>query len=123
MTRAEVLEKLRALYRWAPSPVAKQALAGIGEWVKAQEGDTADSEQGAHLARVGKKIAPFIVEFFHRNAGAQFHMEDLRHYVQERAPAISPDSPSRVMRDLKAKSVIDYVLLSRRDSLYQVRAA
>lgn len=47
-------------------------------------------------------------------------MEQLRDYICEHVPETAPDSPSRILRQLRLKELVDYKVLNRRDSLYQV---
>jgi hypothetical protein len=74
-------------------------------------------------ARVYSKIAPIIMEFYEDHAGTAFHAEDLRTFVRDRAPEIAPDSPGRILRALRLEGRLDYVVLNRRDSLYQFRTS
>lgn len=81
------------------------------------------STQDDHLERVVDKIAPAILTFYaHKLAlgELQFHMEELQRYVAVRYPS-APDSPSRVMRDLRQRKQLDYKVLNRRASLYEIR--
>ena len=78
----------------------------------------------ANLARVGSRISHLIVEFCRevaRRESPRFHLEELFSFVRMRA-AISPDSASRILRALRRDGVIDYQLVSRRESLYAVLA-
>jgi hypothetical protein len=47
-------------------------------------------------------------------------MEDLRTYLQELECDFSPDSPSRILRELRLRGWIDYVVTNRRQSAYRV---
>ena len=71
--------------------------------------------------RVYSRIAPIILSFYQEYAGQTFHMEELRRYVISRAPEIAPDSPSRILRELRLGHRLHYVVLNRRQSLYQFR--
>lgn len=71
--------------------------------------------------RVYGRIAPIILTFYREHAGEMFRMEQLRRYVISRAPEIAPDSPSRILRELRLDNRINYVVLNRRQSLYQFR--
>ncbi|WP_316205751.1 hypothetical protein [Bradyrhizobium sp. SZCCHNS1012] len=76
--------------------------------------------QSLELARVSAQIAGTILEF--RSALhplRSFHSEDLRRFVIERVPEIAPDSPSRILRDLRKKKLLDYKIIDRRASLYE----
>lgn len=81
---------------------------------------TIDFEQPRQLARVSERIAGIVCEFFaKRGIGRTFFNADLLAYVQARE-ACAPDSAGRIMRDLRAKGRINYVVVSRADSLYQI---
>jgi hypothetical protein len=71
--------------------------------------------------RVYGRIAPLILTFAIEHAGRQFHAEDLRRYVLRIAPETAPDSPGRILRELRLERRLDYVVLNRRQSLYQFR--
>ena len=73
-------------------------------------------------ARVYSRIAPLIMVFYRDNAGKQFHAEDLRRYVLAVEPDIAPGSPDRILRALRQEGKLDYVVIDRRNSLYQFRA-
>jgi hypothetical protein len=76
--------------------------------------------QSLELARVSAEIAGSILEF--RSALAPmrtFHSEDLRKFVIERHPHIAPDSPSRILRNLRKKKLLDYKIIDRNASLYE----
>ena len=80
-------------------------------------------EQQKHLERVSAKIAPVILEFCSwllERGLTTFHMEHLRKFVIKRVPEIAPDSPSRILRDLRLRGRLDYKIVSRKDSLYEI---
>ena len=72
-------------------------------------------------ARVYSRIAPLIMMFSRDYAGQQFSAEQLRQYVLRIAPDIAPDSPGRILRALRLEGRLDYVVINRRQSLYQFR--
>ena len=72
--------------------------------------------------RVYGRIAPLILMFSRDNAGKQFHAEELRRYVLRAAPDIAPGSPDRILRELRLEGKLDYVVINRRQSLYQFRS-
>ena len=79
--------------------------------------------QSEHLERVADKIGNHIVRFFELRLfawGPYFHMADLAAYVQQEQPDVAPDSPSRVLRALKAQGRLDYQVVDRRASLYRI---
>ncbi len=75
-----------------------------------------------HLSRVSDTIAPIVLEFCQdrmRTCQAQFRMEELRTYVSERT-MIAPASPDRILRDLRQAGKLNYRVVNRRGSLYEV---
>jgi hypothetical protein len=69
-----------------------------------------------NLQRVSAKIGAAIIEFVRGNP--TFHANDLRNYVASSVAGVAPASADRVLRDLRSRRLVDYVVLSRRDSLY-----
>ncbi|KKK85582.1 hypothetical protein LCGC14_2771810 [marine sediment metagenome] len=67
-------------------------------------------------ARVRSRIGSLILEFCCENR--TFHMEDLRLYVQNWVD-VAPDSVSRILRQLRQQRVLNYSVVSRRQSLYR----
>ena len=72
--------------------------------------------------RVYGKIAPLILTYASNHTGKAFHAEDLRQYVMMFASDVAPDSPGRILRELRLEGKLDYVVIDRRDSLYQFRS-
>lgn len=73
--------------------------------------------------RVYSRIAPIIMDFARAFVGQQFHADDLRRYVIGTMPEVAPDSPGRILRELRLEGRLDYVVLNRRLSLYQLTEA
>ena len=75
-------------------------------------------------ARVRSRIGKLILEFFrHNNSNTfrTFHMELLRKYVEMGIGGkVAPDSPGRIMRQLRQQGELHYTVVSRRQSLYQI---
>ena len=72
--------------------------------------------------RVFSRIAPIIMQFkTERPDDGTFRAEELRDYVIERVSGIAPDSPGRILRELRLIGRINYVVINRRQSLYQFR--
>ena len=71
--------------------------------------------------RVYGKISPLILAFAVDNAGKGFHAEELRQYVTQYAPELAPSSTDRILRQLRQEGRLDYVVINRRQSLYQFR--
>jgi hypothetical protein len=79
------------------------------------------TQQSLNLARVKSRIAPIITSFCRSRVGGRFYMRELVEHVAG-VVGIAPDSPSRILRELRAAGALDYVVLSRKDSLYFVAA-
>jgi hypothetical protein len=77
-----------------------------------------DPEQQAHLERVSTRIAWAVEEFcsVHR----YFVAEELRDYIRLVTGSIAPSSADRILRYLRARDRLSYVVLSRRESCYEV---
>ena len=134
LTVEEALASLRKMWLAASTPEDKAKIMAIAVLVNTPPTAPApalaastlplrkpDSGQKEHLERVGHRIARHIRAFYRqRGIGAKFHMDDLRRHVQEEEPHTSPDSPSRIMRDMRTKGSLDYVVVSRHHSLYKI---
>jgi hypothetical protein len=72
-----------------------------------------------HLDRVTERIGAAVLEFCRHRVGARFHMDELCAFVQLREHA-APDSPSRILRYLRARRLVGYKVINRRESLYWV---
>jgi ribosomal protein S25 len=75
------------------------------------------TEQTENLSRVRNAIAKHVEAFLERNINREFHSAELHSYVAERV-MITPGSADRIMRDMRAKGIINYELKNRRKSLY-----
>ena len=71
--------------------------------------------------RVYSRIAPIIQDFRAEHPDGTFHAEELRDYVIARVPETAPDSPGRILRELRLQGLLNYVVINRRQSLYQFR--
>ncbi len=71
-----------------------------------------------HLERVSSRIGQAIIDFCRRNP--KFHADDLRQHVILATGITAPASADRVLRDLRQRKVIDYRVVSRKESLYEV---
>ena len=77
-------------------------------------------EQAKNLDRVSGRLAAAIVDFFNSRRERTFHNVDLLAYVRESVGDVAPDSPGRVMRMLRREKRINYVVVSRSESLYEI---
>lgn len=79
----------------------------------------------ANLSRVSDRIAEVVVEFCAERietGRAEFHMDELREAVRLRVGPVAPDSPGRILRDLRWTGRVEYQVVSRKDSRYRVDA-
>ena len=72
-------------------------------------------------ARVYEKIAPLILAFAEMRAGDRFQADELLRFIRTRDRTIAPDSPGRILRLLREKGKLDYVVIDRARSTYQFR--
>lgn len=75
-------------------------------------------EQREELDRVRSRIG-FAVLCFCREHRS-FHADDLRRWVIETAGIAAPASADRVLRDLRQRGKLNYIVTSRRASQYVV---
>jgi len=75
-----------------------------------------DREERARVrSRIGKLILIFC------RGDRTFHMDELRRFVEEMVESrIAPDSPGRILRQLRQEGMLDYTVVSRTGSLYKV---
>jgi hypothetical protein len=78
------------------------------------------SQQVLELHRVTRNIGETIMDFCHSHRGQQFRASELRDYVAQNFGQTAPASADGVLRNLKAHGLVDYRLVSRRESLYEV---
>lgn len=71
--------------------------------------------------RVSARIGEAVMDFC--RSRAEFHADELRQYVDHHAGRTAPGSADRILRQLRGKGRLDYVVTSRRESRYQVRWA
>ena len=77
-----------------------------------------DDEQAEHKERVFSRIARSIVDFCAEHK--TFHADDLRQHVVAETGVAAPGSADRILRDLRQRKLLDYIVLDRRASLYEV---
>jgi hypothetical protein len=79
-------------------------------------------EQRKQIKRVRGKIHQAILHFFGiLRPHSQFTGAALYIHIQDRCTEeIAPDSPGRIMRLLRTEGLINYKVVSRKDSLYEV---
>ena len=74
----------------------------------------------ANLQRVKDRIGDVVWRFCKARVGRSFHAETLVRHVMAFTPKCAPDSPSRILRDLRKAGAVSYVVVSRAQSLYRV---
>lgn len=77
--------------------------------------------QHAQLRRVMTNIADVVRAFCRSRTGCTFTAADLVAYVVARMPAVAPDSPGRILRELRRSGDVDVELVDRAGSRYRVR--
>lgn len=88
--------------------------------------DDGQTGQTANIERVEEKIGRFVIRFCRvrmQIQQPQFFAEELREYViRELEPweTIAPASPDRILRSLRQQHKLDYMVISRSESLYEV---
>ena len=81
-----------------------------------------DNDDPVERARVYSKLSPIVQDYHDRHAGSRFHSQGLLQFVQQFEPNVAPESVTRCLRQMRERGKLDYVVLSRRRSLYQFRA-
>lgn len=77
-----------------------------------------DPDQAENLERVSLRISNAVTRFCSRHL--TFHADDLRRAVIRETGIAAPASADRILRDLRKQGVLDYMVLSRRESFYMV---
>lgn len=73
------------------------------------------------LKRVTAKLQQAIIHFC-QDIGprGEFYAEDLLNHVERYVGKVAPDSPGRVLRQLRRLGAVDYVVINRRNSHYRI---
>lgn len=78
------------------------------------------NEQTANITRVSSEIGSHVTTFLNRHLNKEFHVEELRQFVFSQVKGyVAPASPDRILRDLRAKGIVNYAVVNRRKSLYR----
>jgi hypothetical protein len=73
---------------------------------------------GPVSVRIGNAVRDFIEAKL--DSGSRiFYADDLRQYVSRQVGLIAPGSADRILRDLRQRGVVDYVVLNRARSEYE----
>jgi hypothetical protein len=79
-------------------------------------------EQQENLKRVKDRLSAHVKAFCEQiGTGGRFYAEDLRRSVAEKFKG-APDSGPRILRLLRQEGQLDYSIVNRRQSLYQIEA-
>jgi hypothetical protein len=76
------------------------------------------TQQAENLERVSSRIARAIVTFCSEHK--RFHADELRKFVIDQTGIAAPASADRVLRNLRQRGWLDYKILSRSESLYEI---
>lgn len=83
-------------------------------------------EQPENLERVESRIGHIVLRFCVDtilHGDSVFYMEELRRYVsRETGHTVAPDSPGRILRELRKNRKLKYTVVSRRESLYEINS-
>jgi hypothetical protein len=83
---------------------------------------TRASVQTTELVRVEGRIAELVTAFCASRQGQDFHLADLTDFVSSRV-RVAPDSPRRVLSQLRKTGQVAVECVSRSDSLWRVAGA
>jgi len=68
---------------------------------------------------IGAHVLGFFRDLVGRRNCSEFFMSELGAWVKARVPT-APDSPSRILRELRRQGVLDYEVVDRSKSRYRV---
>ena len=72
------------------------------------------------IARVTESIAPHVTAFISEHLNREFHVADLHNYVSAQVGGyIAPASSDRILRQLRQKGRLNYIVTDRSKSLYR----
>lgn len=77
-----------------------------------------DREQ---FARVSKILGPVILQFYAGRGMVRFTSDELLEYCRAKLTKVAPESPTRIMRDLKQSGELNYHVIDRSRGLYEFR--
>lgn len=84
--------------------------------------DPAGTQTGdRELARVDDALRARVLDFCRDRIFDTFRMDELTKWVSLRVRC-APDSPGRILRQLRKEGKVTYELISRRESLYAVHS-
>lgn len=85
--------------------------------------ELSDQQERARVrSRIGSLVMAFCLWQCENFSDGAFYMEDLRRYVEKHIKGqIAPDSPGRILRELRKQRRLDYTVVSRSKSLYRMK--
>lgn len=75
-------------------------------------------EQAQQIARVRGRIGQAVLDFARERGEAAFGIEELQAFVRARC-AVAPSSSDRILRDLRSRGELDYIVISRSRATYR----
>lgn len=102
--------------------VSARAMAVLAAGSGAPRGPVAAASPGSRR-KTHEGLEEAILAFCTQRLAAgsrDFVMSDLVGFIQQSQGAVAPDSPSRILRQLRTRGVLQYELLSRADSRYRI---
>jgi hypothetical protein len=78
----------------------------------------AESEHQQHMDRIGERQCKWIHHYADTVGNDDWHMQDMTDYVLARVKS-APDSPGRMLRDMRRRGELNYECVSRAKSLYR----
>jgi hypothetical protein len=76
------------------------------------------TQQDLNFARVQNRIGPVVRQFVEQHQS--FTLDALNAYCASRVNGFRPDSPGRILRDLRRKGVVNYECVDRAGGRYEV---
>ncbi len=74
----------------------------------------------AQRERVSHRIASCILDYAKIHCGEDFLVDHLRRFITTVVGPIAPASPDRILRLLRQRGKLVYVVVDRRKSLYRI---
>ena len=79
------------------------------------------SEQTEQFERVNSRIGEHVLAFYAQYpVGARFYAGELLDYVTDQVEKVAPSSPTRIMQQLRRNGALNYRVISRSESLYEI---
>lgn len=96
----------------------------VNYWLRDGRSLPEDETQAGNLNRVSRKISSLVLDFCRAclTDGGTFFARQLVDYVATamEPESVAPNSPTRILQLMRQEGLLDYKVLNRRQSLYQV---